>query len=116
MNNVNKARMNHDGFLRFVEGDRGCGEGKLDAAVNAGLRRARTQSGRVDSRPLLMLAAASVFTLVLCFTTQLRMFEPVSEQYYQARNKTMPGAGAALDTYAKDIAEKIGTIAGHSFR
>lgn len=116
MNKVNKAHMSHDAFLRFVERNRGCEDGKLDAAVNKGLRRAKAQGGRVDSRKIFMLAAASVFTLSVCFTAHLRMFETASERYYRNRSESMPGAGAALEVYMKDIANTIETIAELGFR
>jgi predicted RNase H-like nuclease len=113
---MNKSNIKYDAFLKFVEASRDCEDTKLDAAVNAGLRRARAQRGRVDSRRILMLAAASVFTVAMCFTVNLRLFKTASEAYYESRQKTMPGAGAALDAYIKTMTDKIEAFAKFEFR
>lgn len=105
------GKTNYDAFLAFVEENRGCEEEKLDAAVREGLRRARARNGRVDSRRIFTLAAACVFTVAVCCTTNLLSFTGASEGYYESRRKTMPGASAALDTYIKTAANTIESIA-----
>jgi len=97
--------MNRDSFLRHIENSRDCEPARLDIAVNSGLRRAKND--RFDSKKLLMLAAASVFTFVMCITLNASPYEAAVEGYYQNRQKIMPGSAEALDGYIKDIASNF---------
>jgi hypothetical protein len=97
--------MNKDSFLRYIENDRDCEQGRLDMAVNKGLHRAR--SDRFDSRKLFMLAAAGVFTCVLCININSIPFSAVVERYYQNRQKIMPGSSEMLNGYIKNIAGNL---------
>jgi len=94
--------MNDDSFLRHIENTRDCKMAALDEAVSKGIFRAK--SDRLDSRKLIMLGAACVFVLAMCFTVNLNLFETLAEKYYRNWNYMMPGAAEALDGYIKDIA------------
>jgi hypothetical protein len=93
--------MNNDLFLKCIENNRDCNQNQLDAAVNRGLRRAK--SDRIDTKKIFMLAAASVFTFAICITINLMPFSTVVEKYYQNRQKIMPGSSEVLIGYIKDI-------------
>jgi hypothetical protein len=97
--------MNSDEFLRHIEKDRDCEQSRLDTAVKKGLRRAKND--RVDSRKLLALAAACVFSFTMCIAVNLKPFEAAVESYYQSRQKIMPGASEALDGYINSIADNL---------
>ena len=93
--------MNKDSFLRYIENDRDCKQDRLDIAVNRGLQKAKND--RFDTKKLFMLAAASVFTFVICITINLMPVSTVVERYYQNRQKIMPGSSEVLIGYIKDI-------------
>ena len=93
--------MNKDLFLRCIENTRDCDKERLDSAVNRGLRRAKKDS--IDTKKIFMLAAASVFTFVICITINLMPVSTVVERYYQNRQKIMPGSSEVLSGYIKDI-------------
>ena len=97
--------MNRDSFLRHIENSRDCEQDRLDMAVNRGLRRAK--SDRFDTKKLLMLAAASVFTFAMCFTVNLPPFKMAVDEYYRNWNKIPPGSAEVLDGYIKDIADNV---------
>jgi len=125
--------MNKDAFLRHIENSRDCEQERLETAVKKGLARAKSDrldswrglrsnpspipyenniprriaAGNVDARKLLMLAAASVFTLVMCFTVNLRPFRMAVDDYHRSWNKIPPGSVEVLDGYIKDIANTI---------
>ena len=92
--------MNKDTFLRFIAHNRDCEEFQLDAAINTGLRRARD---RFDSKKILKLAAACVFTFVMCITVNLKPLKAAADEYYQSRYKAMPGSAELLGGYINDI-------------
>jgi len=102
--------MNKDVFLKCIEDSRDCNHTKLDDAVNRGLRRAKND--RVDAKKVFMLAAASVFTFVLCITINLMPYSTVVERYYQNRQKIMPGSSKILNGYIKDITAHLEKYAG----
>jgi len=93
--------MNRDSFVRYIESSRDCDQNRLDAAIDRGLRRAR--SIRFDGKKLFMLAAACVFTLVMCVTVNLPPLKMAVDAYYQNWNKLPPGYAEALDGYIQDI-------------
>jgi len=97
--------MNKESFLSYVENTRDCEESRLDAAVNKGLRKATND--RTDFRKVLMLAAASVFTVVMCFSVNLRPIKSAAEGYYQSRSAMMSDSSEMLDGYIKNIADTI---------
>jgi len=94
--------MNSDSFLRHIENTRDCNKAALDEAVTQGIFRAK--SNRLDSGKLIMLGAACVFVVAMCFTVNMNLFDALTEKYFQSRNHMMPGASQALDGYIKDIA------------
>jgi hypothetical protein len=97
--------MNKESFLSYVENTRGCEEAALDAAVKKGLYKAK--NGRTDFRKLLALAAASVFTLAVCFSVNLRPVKLAAEEYCQRHSAMMPVSGEVLESYIKDITGAI---------
>jgi len=97
--------MSRERFLRFVESDRDCEQARLDGAVNKGLARAKGE--RLDSRKLLMLAAAGVFTLAMCFTVNLRPVKTAVDEYYRSWDKIPSGSVEALDGYIKEFAVNV---------
>jgi hypothetical protein len=97
--------MNKESFLSYVENNRDCEERKLDAAVNRGLYKAKDD--RTDFKKLLMLAAAGVFTLAVCFSVNLMPVKLAAEEYYQRRSAMMPGSSEALEGYINDINNTI---------
>jgi len=97
--------MNKDSFLRYVENNRDCAEDRLDEAVKKGLARAKND--RLDSRKLLMLAAASVFTVIMCFTVNLRPVKMAVNEYYRNWDKIPPGSVEVLDGYFKELAVNV---------
>ncbi|MDR2924338.1 MAG: hypothetical protein LBU85_13505 [Treponema sp.] len=102
--------MNKDSFLRFVADSRDCGQTRLDTAINRGLRMARND--RFDFKKIVKLAAACVFTFLMCITVNLSPFKAAADEYYQNRYKAMPGSAEALEGYMKDIAESLRKIIG----
>ena len=54
-----------------------------------------------------MLAAASVFTLAMCFTVNLRPIKTAVDEYYRNWDKIPPGSVEVLDGYIKNIASNI---------
>jgi hypothetical protein len=97
--------MNKESFLSYVENTRDCEESRLDAAVNKGLYKAKND--RTDFRKVLMLAAACVFTIVMCFSVNLRPVRLAAEEYYRNRSAMMSDSSAMLDGYIKNIADTI---------
>jgi len=97
--------MNKESFLSYVENTRDCEESRLDAAVNTGLRKAKNE--RTDFRKVLMLAAACVFTIVMCFSVNLRPIRSSAEGYYRSRSAMMSDSSEMLDGYIKNIADTI---------
>ena len=97
--------MNEKSFNQYVEKDRDCDNDRLDGAVKLGLARAKSE--RLDSRKLLMLAAASVFTVIMCFTVNLRPFRMAVEDYYRSWDKIPPGSVEVLDGYIKELAVNV---------
>ena len=97
--------MNKDPFLRYIENDRECEQDRLGIAVNRGLQRAKND--RFDSKKMLMLAAACVFTFVMCITVNLKPLKMAVEGYYLNWNKTMSGSTEILDGYISDIAGNL---------
>ena len=102
--------MNEDLFLRYVENDCDCKQNRLDIAVNRGINRAKND--RFDTKKLLMLAAAGVFSFASCFTVNLKPFVIVAEEYCRNWNKTMPGNAEVLDGYIKDITVNVNKYLG----
>ena len=97
--------MNKNSFMRYVENNRDCDKGRLDEAVKKGLARAKSE--RFDSGKLLMLAAASVFTLVICFTVNLRPLKMAVDEYYRNWDTIPPGSVEVLDGYIKELAVNV---------
>jgi hypothetical protein len=101
---VNKES-NKESFLSYVENTRDCEESRLDAAVDKGLRKAKNE--QIDFRKVLMLAAACVFTIVMCFSVNLRPIRTATEEYYRSRSAMMSDSSEMLDDYIKNIADTI---------
>ena len=97
--------MNKDSFLRYIENDRDCEQNRLNGAVNKGLARAKGE--RLDSRKLLTLAAASVFTLVMCFTVNLRPVKMAVDEYHRNWDKIPPGSVEVFNGYIKELAINV---------
>jgi len=93
--------MNKDLFLKCIENNRDCNREQLDVAVSRGLRMAKND--RIDTKKIFILAAACVFTFVICITINLMPVSTVVEKYYQNRQKIMPGSSEVLSGYIKDI-------------
>ncbi len=102
--------MNKDVFLQFIENSRDCEQFQLDKAINKGINRARED--RFDSKKMLMLAAACVFTFVMCITVNLKPFQAAANEYYQNRNKHMPGSAEVLVGYINDVANNLKRFIG----
>ena len=97
--------MNEVSFNKHIEKDRDCNQDRLDEAVNKGLTRAKSE--RLDSRKLLRLAAASVFTLIMCFTVNLRPVKMAVDEYYRGWDKIPPGSVEVLDGYLNELAVNV---------
>jgi len=97
--------MNRDSFMRYIESSRDCDQNRLDAAVDRGIRRAKNI--RFDRGKIFMLAAACVFTLVMCFTVNLPPLKTAVDGYYRNWNKLPQSSTEALDGYIKDIAGNV---------
>jgi hypothetical protein len=97
--------MNKESFLSYVENTRDCEESRIDAAVNKGLRIAKNE--RIDSKKVLMLVAACVFTIVMCFSLNLQPVRSAAEKYYQSRSAMMSDSSELLDGYIKNLADYI---------
>jgi hypothetical protein len=97
--------MNKDSFLRYVEHNRDCDKDRLDGAVNKGLTRAKSE--RLDTKKLLMLAAASVFTVIICFTMNLQPVKMAVDEYYRNWDKIPPGSVEVLDGYIRELAINV---------
>jgi hypothetical protein len=102
--------MNKDLFLRYIENDRDCKQNRLNIAVNRGISMAKND--RFDTKKLLMLAAAGVFSFALCFTVNFKPFAAVAEEYCRNWHKTMPGIAEILDGYINDIAGNVNKYLG----
>jgi len=96
---------NKESFLSYVENTRDCEKSRLDAAVNNGLRKARNE--RTDFRKVLMLAAACVFAVVMCFSVNLRPIKSAAEGYYRGRSAMMSDSSEMLGGYIKKITDTI---------
>jgi len=97
--------MNKDSFIQYVENDRDCDIDRLNEAVNKGLARAKSE--KLDSRKLLMLAAASVLTLVMCFTVNLRPLKMAVDEYYRNWDKIPPGNVEILNGYINELVVNV---------
>jgi hypothetical protein len=104
--------MNKDLFLSYIENTRDCEETRLNAAINKGLCKAKND--RTDFGKLLMLAAACVFTLAVCFSVNLQPIKLAAEYYYQSRSAKMAGSAEVLEGYIKDITDTIERYLGGS--
>jgi len=93
--------MDNNTFLRFIANSRDCEHFRLDDAIKKGINRARND--RFDSKKILRLAAACVFTFVMCVTINLRQFKVAAEEYYLNRYRAMPGSAEVLDGYMNSI-------------
>ena len=102
--------MNKNAFMQFIASDRDCEEFKLDTAINKGLQRARND--KLDSKKIFLLAAACVFIFVMCLTVNLRPLKEAAEEYYQYRQKSMPGSSEVLDGYLNEIANNFKRFIG----
>ena len=102
--------MNEDSFNQYVENDRDCEQDRLDEAVNKGLARAKGE--RLDSRKLLMLAAAGVFTVIMCFTVNLRPVKMAVDEYYRGEGKIPSGNVEVFNGYIKELADNVMRILG----
>jgi len=74
-------------------------------AVNRGLLRAKND--RVDPGKLFKLAAASIFTVALCFIINTQPFRMAVEVYYRNWNEAFPGSSQVLAGYINDITNNI---------
>ena len=97
--------MNEVSFNKYVEKDRDCDKDRLDRAVKKGLARAKSE--RFDTKKLIMLAAAGVFTVIMCFTVNLRPVKMAVEDYYRSWDKIPPGNVEVLDGYIKELAINV---------
>ena len=93
--------MNKETFLEFIANSRDCEQLLLDTAINRGLNKAKND--KLDFKKIFMLAAACVFTFVMCISINLTPFKAGVEAYYQNRNNAMPGSAEVLDGYVNDI-------------
>jgi hypothetical protein len=97
--------MNRNTFLQYVENSRDCEQDRLDIAVNRGINRAKND--RINSKKLLALAAACVFTFAMCTTVNLKPLKTAVEGYYLNWNKTMLDNTVILDGYMSNIASIV---------
>ena len=97
--------MNNETFLRFIEKDRDCEPDRLDMAVNKGLHKIK--NNRFCSKKVLKLAAACVFTFVMCITLNLMPVKTAVENYYQTWHKNMPNSAEILNDFIIDITANI---------
>ena len=97
--------MNKDLFLQYIETDCDCKQDHLDIAVNRGLQRAKND--RFAARKMIILAAACVFTFIMCFTVNLEPFENLVSEYYRNWHQNMPGCAEKLDSSIIDMASNI---------
>jgi len=97
--------MDRDSFLRRVESSRDCDERRLDAAVSAGLRRARHD--RLDARKFFALAAACALSVVALFAINSRPFAAAAEAHFESWHGMAPGSAEALSCRAQAAARNI---------
>jgi len=97
--------MDKEQFIKYIENDRDCSIDSLDIAINKGLRKAKND--RIDNKKLFLLAAACLFTLIICFSINLGLFNTDAVNYYQYWHKALPGTAEILDLYQNDITTKI---------
>ena len=102
--------MNKEMFLQFIENDRNCEQEHLDIAVKKGLIKAK--NNRFAPKKVLMLAAACLFTFIMCFTINLKPFKTVTEIYYQNWHKNMPDSSQILNDYLADIIINVNKYLG----
>ena len=88
-------------FLQLIEKNCDCKQDRLDIAVSRGFQKAIND--RVDTKKILMLAAAFVLTFAICFTVNIRPVRTAVEGYYLNWNKTMSGNMKILDSYLANI-------------
>jgi len=100
--------MNKELFLQLVESDCNCNQDSLEIAVDRGFKRA--VDDRVDTKKILTLAFAFVFTFAMCFTVNTRPLKMAVEGYYLNWNKTMLGNIEIFDSY---LVEKTNNIKKH---
>ena len=103
--NKESNKSNKGSFFSYVENNRDCEETRLDDAICKGLRKAKNE--RTDFSKVLMLAAACVFTLAVCFSVNLRPIRSAADEYYQSRCAMMQGSSEVLDGYIKNIADTV---------
>ncbi|MCL2267036.1 MAG: hypothetical protein FWC17_04640 [Treponema sp.] len=101
--------MNKDLFLQQVQNNCECDQKLLDMAVRKGFYRARND--RFDSKKLLKLAAACVFSFSIFISLNLEPFKAMADGYYRNWNKAQPGCSELLAGYINSI---TGNIKNHS--
>ncbi|MCL2721502.1 MAG: hypothetical protein FWD47_09215 [Treponema sp.] len=97
--------MNDKLFLQYIKENCNCEQDRLDIAVNDGLLRAKND--RFELKNILVLAAAFLFTFVICFSINTRPFKVAVEKYYQEWHINMPDSSEILDGYMNEIAGYI---------
>jgi len=97
--------MNEETFLQFVEKNSNCEPELLNIAVRKGIQRAKND--RLDIKKIFMLAAASVFTFVMCIILNLTAVKTFAEDYYRNWHKNMPSSAEILDGYIIGISANI---------
>jgi len=89
--------MNNTSFLRYIENNRDCDKEYLCDAVKKGINRAKND--RVDSKKILTLVFACIFTFFMCVTIHLKPFKNAAQVYYENWHNSMPNVATALDGY-----------------
>ena len=97
--------MNERSFNQYIEDNRDCDKDRLDGAVNKGLARAKSE--RFDTKKIMMLTAAGVFTIIMCFSVNLRPVKMAVDEYYRNWDKIPPGSVEVLDGYIKELAVTV---------
>jgi hypothetical protein len=77
----------------------------LTPSANKGLRKAKNE--QTDFKKVLMLVAACVFTVVMCFSVNLRPIRLAAEGYYRSRSAMMSDSSELLNGYIKNLADTI---------
>lgn len=101
--------MNKETFTRSIAAVRDCEQARLDAAVRAGLRRAKSE--RPDSRKLAVLAAACALTLTVCVLVTMRPVQAAARTYCLNRSSLVRDKEEVLSGYAQNIANIIFSFA-----
>jgi len=102
--------MNKDTFLQYIVKSRDCEQFCLDNAVHRGLYKAKND--KIDSKKIFKLAAACLFTFVICLTIILNPLKTIADEYYQNRHKAMPGIAEVLVGYINNITGIFKTFIG----